>query len=182
MRQYFVLLFAIGSLAISVGCGSKASTGKTAVAEVVHEFLDGVRTANSETTSRLLTPLALERTSALKMEVAPPGSATARFEIGTVELLDENKAVVETTWIDVDADGKPTQENMTWALKMSGGAWRICGMAADQGPNQPPIVFDFEDPAEMMRMQNGSASQPQPSTTPLQATQPPQDPFRTVPR
>ena len=182
MRQYFVLLFAIGSLAISVGCGSKASTGKTAVAEVVHEFLDGVRTANSETTSRLLTPLALERTSALKMEVAPPGSATARFEIGAVELLDANKAVVETTWIDVDADGKPTQENMTWALKMSGGAWRICGMAADQGPNQPPIVFDFEDPAEMMRMQNGSASQPQPSTTPLQATQPPQDPFRTVPR
>jgi hypothetical protein len=182
MRQYTILLFAIGSLAISVGCGSESVTGKAAVAQVMHQFLDGVRTADSETTSKLLTPLALEKTIAEDMEVLPPGSPTARFEIGAVEIVEGEKALVETVWHDVDADGKPTSDSTTWALKLIDGEWKIRGFAADMGPNQDPLVMDFEDPAEMKRIQNRVSAQGQPPTTPLQATQPPQDPFRAVPR
>jgi hypothetical protein len=182
MRQQISLLFAIVMLALSAGCGSPASTGEEAIAEVVQQFLDGVRTADAETTNRLLTPKALEQTTAYDMEIAPPGSPTAKFEIGAIEIVKPDRAVAETVWRDVDPDGKPFEDNMTWALKMIDNEWRICGMAAEIGPDQEPIVLDFEDPTEILRLQKNRSAQQTPGETPLQATQPPQDPFRTVPR
>jgi hypothetical protein len=169
MRQQISLLFAIGMLALSAGCGSPASTGEEAIAQVVQQFLDGVRTA-------------LEQTTAYNMEIAPPGSPTAKFEIGAIEIVKPDRAVAETVWRDVDPDGKPFEDNMTWALKLIDNEWRICGMAAEVGPDQAPIVLDFEDPTEILRLQKNRTAQQTPGETPLQATQPPQDPFRTVPR
>jgi hypothetical protein len=187
MRSYSLLFAAIATLALSAGCGSQGTNNSTAasapsdpVARVVYEFLDAVRVGDTETSSSRLTPLALQRTNELDLNFSPPGSPTARFQVRAVEMIDAEKAVVECVWTDEDADGKSRDEKITWALKLNAGQWRISGMAADMGPDQPPVVMDFENPGQLAS--RFSAGQAPKAETPLQAAQPTQDPFRTVPR
>src|SRR5690606_20230880 len=116
------------------------------------------------------------------LKIAPPGSDTASFSIGPVEKIDEDKAVVESTWSDVDVDGNPSEEKITWALKLGDGQWRISGMAAEIGPDQPPVVMDFENPGQMAGPSGQGGSTAPDISTPRQASQPPQDPFRSTPR
>ncbi len=188
MRRHFLLLLAIGTLAVSAGCGSQTTTGSAAggpvpsdpVAQVIYQFLEAVRCGDTESSSTRLTPLALKRTSELDLNFSPPGSPTATFRVGAVEMIDAEKAVVESTWTDQDADGVPRDEKITWALKLSSGEWRISGMAAEVGPDQPPVVMDFENPGQLTAPANNATAQP--TATPLQAQQPSQDPFRASPR
>ncbi len=123
----------------------------TPVAQVVHNFLEAVRLGETDNASSLLTPLALQRTSELDLSFSPPGSDTAKFTVGTVEMIDQQRAIVQSVWTDLDVDGKPSHEPITWALKRSQAGWRISGMAAEIGSGQPPIVMDFENPQDMMR-------------------------------
>jgi hypothetical protein len=118
------------------------------VARVVYDFLDAVRQGNTAVASQLLTPLALQKTSEMDFVFAPPGSPTARFEIGASELIEKDKAVVDSVWTDLDADGKPHSEPTLWALRLTNGQWRISGMAAEIGAAQP-MVIDFENPETM---------------------------------
>jgi hypothetical protein len=190
MRRHLFLFFTAGTLAISAGCGSQSTTGSVAggpvpgdpVAQVVYQFLEAVRCGDTGTSSTRLTPLALKRTNELDLNFSPPGSPTATFRVGAVEMIDAEKAVVESTWTDQDADGVPRDEKITWALKLNNGEWRISGMAAEVGPDQPPVVMDFENPGQLAAPANNAAAQPQTTVTPLQAQQPSQDPFRAVPR
>lgn len=177
MRQQLTLLIATLGLMISTGCGSTDPTSLQAAKEVTTEFLEGLRTADSEVINRLLTPLAQEKITQYDLGFAPPGSETASYTVGSVQNFGPGEAGVETVWSDLDADGKRTAESMTWALKLVDNQWRVCGMAAEQGPNMQPIVFDFEDPTEILRMQS-RASTPPTNTVPHQAAQPTQDPFR----
>lgn len=188
MRLPMVRLFApLFAVAVFTGCGSQEVTDSASpsapsdpVARVVYEFLEAVRVGDTEKSSSRLTPLALQRTNELDLNFSPPGSPTARFTVGAVEMLDAEKAVVECVWTDNDADGTPRDEKITWALKLNAGQWRISGMAADMGPDQEPIVMDFENPGQLASRYG--AGQGTPTETPLQAAQPTQDPFRTVPR
>jgi hypothetical protein len=158
-------------IGLAVGCGQsespKASTAAASktiaeqvvtsaevpsdpVARVVYDFLDAVRQGNTAVASGLLTPLALQRTSEMDFVFAPPGSPTARFEVGAAEIVEKNvKAIVDSVWTDLDADGKPQSEPTLWALRFTEGKWRISGMAAEMGPDQPLMVIDFENPETM---------------------------------
>jgi hypothetical protein len=167
---YSALLFVV--VASTVGCGQSDASKPAAtsasntqitpdqvitsaavptdpIAKVVYEFLDAVRQGNTAGASGLLTPLALQRTNEMDFVFAPPGSPTARFEIGAAELVEKDKAVVDSVWTDLDADGKPQSEPTLWALRLVDGQWRISGMAAEMGPNQPLMVIDFENPETM---------------------------------
>jgi hypothetical protein len=177
MRHQLTLLIATFCLTISVGCGSSDPTSLQAAKEVTIEFLEGLRTADSDVIDRLLTPLAQEKITEYDLGFAPPGSETASYTVGNIQKFGPGEVGVETVWSDLDADGKRASDNMTWALKLVDGQWRVCGMAAEQGPNKQPIVFDFEDPTEMLRAQNRSTTSPG-NSAPRQATQPTQDPFR----
>lgn len=190
MRCYPVQILALSLIALSAGCGSQNSSSSSAgggvpsdpVAQVVYEFLSAVRAGETETASERLTPLALKRTSELELNFSPPGSDTATFRVGAVEMIDADKAVVESTWKDLDADGQPQEEKITWALKLNGGHWRISGMAAELGEDQPPIVMDFENPGQFAMPSSVSGSEQNSPSTPRQASQPSQDPFRAGPR
>jgi hypothetical protein len=188
MRQGLLSFVAIFSIMLAAGCGTQsmsdpaaAGTPSDPIARVVYEFLEAVRVADAAKANQFLTPEAVKQTSAQDMAIVPPGSPTASFRLGATKVVDSTRAVVETVWIDVDTDGTPVEQNTTWALKLIGGVWRISGMAAEIGPGQEPFVFNFEDPNEIRRLQQASQSG-QTTETPLQAAQPPQDPFRTVPR
>lgn len=195
MSRILLLCVVLGTVAATVGCGassepSRASVGTAAavpndpVGRTVYNFLDAVRTGNTEVSSALLTPLALERIIENEMSFAPPASEMARFQVGKIELFETDRAAVDTIWTDVDADGAPTEEPMTWALKLTNGQWRISGLIAYMGPDQPPIMLDFENPDQLFgapkRELVEQPAQPQQQGSPplRQASQPTQDPFR----
>jgi hypothetical protein len=144
-------------LSLSMGCGGaddaalkEAATASgppsDPAARVVYDFFEAVRQGHTAEANALLTPLSLERITALEMSIAPPGSATARFEVGPVKVTEADRAVVPLSWTDLDADGKPYAEAILCEVRMCEGGWRICGMAQDLGPDRPPMVMDFERP------------------------------------
>jgi len=117
-----------------------------AVTQVVKEFWDAVR--NGQDSFALLTPAAQKCIVDNGFKFSPPASEGARYQIGDAELIEADKAIVESIWTDIDADGQPHDNNITVALKRVDGKWRVSGMAADLGPDEPPFVMNLEDPAE----------------------------------
>ncbi len=145
--------------AISQAASSMASAAPSdPIALVVFEFLDAVRQGDTNAAGQRLTPLALKRTSEQDLVFAPPGSATARFKVGNVEMIDQEKAVVDSVWTDLDADGKPHDEPTLWALKLTEGKWRISGMMADMGAGEAPTPIDFENPESLGAPKTASPS------------------------
>lgn len=162
MHARSIAALALATLALTVGCGGGAET-PTAVAQntasgtvpgdpiakVVYEFFDAVRQGQMEAAKQRLTPLALQRITERNMNIAPPGSPTASFQVGEVTKRQGDHALVSLVWSEVDADGKPYQEYIHCELRIDQGQWRICGMAQDLGPGRPPVVMDFENPEGM---------------------------------
>jgi len=129
-------------------------------AEAVFAFLEAVRTGDDASANEMLTQLAREKTSELDMVVAPPGSETASFEVGEVEMVppdepdvDEETAHVACTWTDIDDEGEPHADEIIWALRHEPEGWRIAGMATKIFEDQPPLLLNFEDPEDMQRKQ-----------------------------
>jgi len=119
---------------------------------VVTEFLEAVRAGNDKLAEAKLTELAREKTKKEGLMVAPPGSPTAKFEVGAMEIANENQlAYVESRWTDTGNDGKPEVTEFVWALRMDNGQWRIGGVATQPYPNMPFLQLDFENPEEMLK-------------------------------
>lgn len=171
MRWYASMILAATILG-TVGCGnsetptaggSAAAVANDPVAGVVYQFLDAMRRGDGEAASRMLTPLALERSRERNESLAPPGSPTAKFTVGAPQ-IENDEAVVKSVWTDVDVDGKPYNEEIICVLRLCEGQWRVYGMAQDLGPDRPPMVMDLERPDTV-------ASQP-PSQPPVGAGAP----------
>jgi hypothetical protein len=198
------------ALLATVGCGgsesgtptSSTSAGSTAAQsakpeEVVRTFLEAIRTGNDGQASQMLTELARTETQKHELVVAPPGSETARFEVGAVEyVVKDELAHVDSKWTDVGDDGQPHTDEIIWALRLDQQGWRIAGMATRIFPNEPPLLLDFEKPEEMMQQQqmaeaemqrraNGGQGPVQTTQAPGQTTQAPgqtaQTPAQTTP-
>jgi hypothetical protein len=172
---FWSLFFVIPLLGALAGCGQSnreqvadatpegddgASTDSSAdpadAAEVVREFLTAIRTGDEVKSNDLLTPLARQKTSEMDMAVAPMGSESASFAVGEVELPEEGNgelAHVASTWTDIDDDGQSHTDDILWVLRREENGWRIAGMATKVFDDQPPLLLDFEDPADMRRKQ-----------------------------
>lgn len=170
------------------GCG-KSNTGTSAslgdkgseatIAEVARVFLDAVRSGDSAVAASQLTSLAQQRMRAADMDFQLLANEQASFQIGRVEKLEAAEAIVETIWSEPNGEGTTQQEQWTLALQFAEGQWRILGIVAETGPNQPPVVMDFENPGNPVAPPNtaGTAAAGQPA--PQQAVRPSaQDPFR----
>jgi hypothetical protein len=136
------------------GCGRTGSSvaGADGPDVVVAEFLEAVRSGNDQRAAELLTPLARERTAAMHMVVAPPGSATAQFKLCGVEMTFDG-AQVAADWTDLDTDGRPHTDRITWLLHQQDEGWRIAGMSSQVFADRPAVLLNFEDPADMLRQQ-----------------------------
>jgi hypothetical protein len=158
-RRTLTLLMAL-ALGCAAGCGGGESAPQAAApqvgasgtvpsdpaARVVWEFFDAVRQGRAADANRCLTPLSLQRITEQEMNITPPGSTTARFQVGEVKARQNDHSLVELTWTDLDADGNPYDDHILCELRVCDGQWRICGMAQDQGPGVEPMVLDFESP------------------------------------
>ncbi len=164
---------AIGAVAIgALGCGGSDKSGppanppengtetpadnsgdQQAASAAVNEFLDAVRVGNDTKAAAMLTPLARKKTAEHGMMVSPPGSDTARFELGEVEMLAEGGARVASLWTDLDSTGKPHTDRMVWMVRKEPEGWRVAGVAAVVFEGEAPLLLNFEDPEEMARKQ-----------------------------
>jgi hypothetical protein len=167
---------ALAAIGFSIGCGGSetpaaanaAATPRPSgeipsdpVGRVVYDFLESVRMGQGENAAAtLLTPLALQKIQEQDLNIAPPGSPTARFKVNHVEMMEGDRAVVESTWSDVDADGKEYQEPIYCALRICDGQWRIHGMAQYMGEGQDPMVIDFENLDTLIEQQPAPANVP----------------------
>lgn len=160
MRLVAWVLAAI-CLGTTLGCGSAEPPKPAAEAKgpvvppekVVFAFLEAVRTGDDATATKMLSPLARQRTSEKELEVAPPGSDTASFKVGEVEAVGDGGAHVASTWTDLDDEGKPHSDQIVWMVRQEDEGWRIVGMATRLFPDQPPLFLNFEDPDDMIRKQ-----------------------------
>ena len=89
------------------------------------------------------------------MVVAPPGSPTAKFAVGKVEYVTPQKdgAHVVCSWSDVDAEGQTRTDQIIWVLRKEIEGWRIAGMVMRVYADEPPLIYNFEDPEDMLRKQ-----------------------------
>lgn len=162
----FASVLALSTLLGFCGCGSSgepvaadsqpantaASEGKSEGPDrAVFKFLKAVQTGDDQTAAEMLTEMARKKTEELEMVVAPPGSDTASFEVGQVEMIQEGGAYVSSTWTDLDEQGQPHSDQIVWVLRKEPEGWRIAGMVTKLFDNK--LVLNFEDPEDMIRKQ-----------------------------
>jgi hypothetical protein len=162
--QRIALFFAITTAVLATGCSKSNDAAPSPQAAAtphpvpppdaaVREFLEAIRTGDDKKAESMLTDLARTRTAQADLMVAPPGSATARFEIAEMEVIEDQVAHVGCVWTDVGDNGKPQTNEFVWALRRQPQGWRIAGVAVQIFPDQPPLLLDFEDPEDMQRKQ-----------------------------
>jgi len=193
MHKRLSMLLTISLLTVAQGCGDSSSTpagqapsptvgvaSDESISQVAKIFLEAVRSGNSTVAASQLTPLAQQRMREADMDFEILANDAATYQIGQVEKLEADEAIVETVWTEPDAEGQAQQEQWTLALQNIEGQWRILGIVAETGPNQPPVVMDFENPGQpVVPPANTAGTTPSPNTVPQQATRPTaQDPFR----
>ncbi len=119
----------------------------------VFDFLEAVRTGNDDKAAKMLTPLARQKVAEQHLVVAPQGTDTAHFEVGQVELLAPDGARVSVTWSDLDENRKRRTDQVLWMLRRVPEGWRVAGVAAPVFEGEPPLLLNFEDPADMIEKQ-----------------------------
>ncbi len=149
---FAALLATACSQAPSVGQSQGKSGPDAKPDEVMTVFLEAVRAGDDEKAAGLLTPLARQKTAEMEMVVAPPGSDTAKFQVLEMEVIGA-EAQVATDWTDLDTDGRPHTDRIVWMMRKDTDGWRISGMATRVFIDRPPIVLNFEDPADMLQKQ-----------------------------
>jgi hypothetical protein len=164
LRIAFVIVIATAWIA---GCskspesapGTGAAASSAAPIEVappdvaVRQFLEAIRIGDHKQAEAMLTAVARQKTMEMDLLVAPPGSPTANFTIAGVEVIENQVAHVGCVWTDTGDNGKPQTNEFVWALRRQPEGWRVAGVAVQLFPNQPPVLLDFEDPADMVRKQ-----------------------------
>ena len=148
-----------GTSSGTTGLASSAGA-EGAIKAVVKDFWEAVRLGDADQAITLLSPSAQKCIRDNEYDFVPPASNTMKYKIGEVEIVDGNQAVVDSIWTDIDGDGNTYDEQMSLALRLVNGRWCIFGMAADMGPNQPPMVMNLESPEEFFGPQQSIATKP----------------------
>jgi hypothetical protein len=151
---------------------SSTTSGILPPNEVVAMFADSIRRGDADSANKLITPLARQEISRLKMTISPPGSPDASYRIGEVRYIDEEKdaALVASMWIEPSEAGtKPVETEVVWSVRLESEGWRISGLAIDMGENVMPEIVDFEDLEAAMNQETqpqDKVANTQPNATP----------------
>jgi hypothetical protein len=170
---------ALLSIVFCSGCGSESSATQDGeevrltdlkvqppdAAKMIAEYLEAVRQGDAETVNRLLTSMARQKTTELNIAVAPPGSDTAEYTVGSTAVVNDTTVHVQSTWADLNQDDEKEVYDITWIVRQEPEGWRVAGMMGEFIPGQPAIVFNFENPQEVIRQQDYAKDQLQPEST-----------------
>jgi hypothetical protein len=149
-----VAVLIIGSRGTAAAPAADPAVTGPAQAAVV-AFLDAVKRGDDEGARGMLTQVARAKTKEMGISVAPPVNDTATYSVRACEIVGEAGDVVHvaTTWTDVDSDGFKSTDNVIWVTRLDPEGWRVVGMAMKVFEDLPPLLLDFEDPADMIAKQ-----------------------------
>lgn len=121
--------------------------------EIVQMYLDAVKVGDAKITTALLTSYARQQAEESNIDVTPPGSASATFEVGRMEYLNDAKdaAHVESRWMETDEAGNVQALPSVWVLAHESEGWRIAGVFVALFEGEPPLILDYEKPEEVVR-------------------------------
>jgi hypothetical protein len=121
--------------------------------EVVAGFYDALKAGSEAGITALLTDKAREETAKSGLDIRPQASSTLSYAIGETQIVDErgSGAHVKTQWTETDSDGTAATTEVIWVLRKQANGWRIAGMATRVAEGQLPLLFNFEDPEDMLR-------------------------------
>jgi hypothetical protein len=146
-------------ISLVVGCNSGSAPGPAPTASVsttpadpaaraAYDFLDAVLKGDTQRATKRLTPIAIERINATGKQFSPPGLQTASFRIGEVRKPTADQAMVQCILTDASAGGASRSEEIGCLLRLVDNDWRVSGIAYIPGPNQPPMILNFENPLQ----------------------------------
>ncbi len=121
--------------------------------EAVAQFYEALRSGQDSEISALLTDKAREETANSGLDIQSQGSSRLEYELGEVQFVDEamQGAHVRSLWIDYMPDGERVGTEVIWVLRRQSDGWRIAGMATQVIEGELPLLFNFEDPEDMLR-------------------------------
>lgn len=123
--------------------------------QVVEHFLTALQQGSDEQVTGLLTAKARAETAKHDLVVRSPGSPTAKFSVGALELVSGG-AYVNSQWSETSTDGFAQKFEIIWVLRKQANGWRIAGMATRVAENEQPTYLNFENPQEMIRKWNAA--------------------------
>jgi hypothetical protein len=180
-------IFAVALLAVGIcGCGggdkekeketsSSAPTTQNDVAETetftipgnpqdsVAAFLNAMQSGDETVAEAMLTTKAREETKRHGLAVQPPGTPSAKYEVGRVEFPEEGAAYVHCLWSETHEDQSEETYEVVWVLLGEKEGWRIAGIAMQLVEGADPTFLNFENPEEMMetvRLVEAAGQQP----------------------
>jgi hypothetical protein len=118
--------------------------------QVVEYFLAALQQGSDEQVTGLLTAKARTETAKHDLVVRSPGSPTAKFSVGALEMVSGG-AYVNSRWSETSREGFTHSFEIMWVLRKQGNGWRIAGMATRVAENEQPTYLNFENPQEMIR-------------------------------
>ncbi|TVS13600.1 MAG: hypothetical protein EA424_21305 [Planctomycetaceae bacterium] len=134
--------------------GTDAEGGNTNSPSVaVAQFYEALRTGQDNKIAALLTDKARAETANSGLDIQSQGSSRLEYELGEVQFVDEamQGAHVRSLWIDFMPDGERVGTEVIWVLRKQADGWRIAGMATQVIEGELPLLFNFEDPEDMLR-------------------------------
>ena len=130
--------------------------------DVVGQFLDEVRRGGEDSLAEsLLTRTAQSELRRIGQTVQPIGSPDASFQVTRAEMVPDEpgSALVHSLWVEPNADGTNTTNQVVWAVEQEGRYWRISGLVIAVAENEPPMVLDFENGEMMARLLAGETAE-----------------------
>jgi hypothetical protein len=122
---------------------------------IVEHFLTALQQGSNEQVTGLLTAKARTETAKHDLVVRSPGSPTAKFSVGALEIVSGG-AYVNSQWSETSIDGFSQKFEIIWVLRKQANGWRIAGMATRVAENEQPTYLNFENPKEMIRKWNAA--------------------------
>lgn len=121
--------------------------------EAVAQFYEALRSGQDSKIAALLTDKAREETANSGLDIQSQGSTRLEYELGEVQFVDDamQGAHVRSLWIDYLPDGERVGTEVIWVLRQQADGWRIAGMATQVIEGELPLLFNFEDPEDMLR-------------------------------
>ena len=122
-------------------------------AAVVAQFYEALRQGSDETIASLLSDKAREETANSGLGIQSQASESLSYQISQTEYVDDQMdgAHVRTTWMEPGPDGETTATEVIWVLRKQHDGWRISGMATPVVAGELPLLFNLEEPEDMLR-------------------------------
>ena len=120
---------------------------------MVAQFYEALRKGSDVTIAGLLTDKAREETSKSGLGIQSQASASLSYEIRESEFVSDQMdgAHVRTMWLEPDAAGQMTSTEVIWVLRKQSNGWKISGMATPVVEGELPLLFNFEEPEDMLQ-------------------------------